>query len=89
MSWLASNIGDKDDHHSDHHDKADDHDDNNGADGDQCGQTKTDRERYVSGTCALDLVHEVPQETFVRVLRSMRIMMKKIEITITLICNDL
>jgi len=27
------------------------------------------RERYVSGTCALDLVHEVPQETFVRVLR--------------------
>ena len=30
-----------------------------------------DRERYVSGTCALDLVHEVPQDTFVRVLRSM------------------
>jgi len=27
------------------------------------------RERYVSGTCALDLVHEVPQDTFVRVLR--------------------
>ena len=28
------------------------------------------RERYVSGTCALDIVQEVPQETFVRVLRS-------------------
>jgi len=27
------------------------------------------RERYVSGTCALDLVHEIPQETFVRLLR--------------------
>ena len=38
------------------------------------GKTKTDRERYVSGTCALDLVHEVPQETFVRVLRSLMTM---------------
>ena len=38
------------------------------------GKTKIDRERYVSGTCALDLVHEVPQETFVRVLRSLMTM---------------
>ena len=53
------------------------------------GKTKSDRERYVSGTCALDLVHEVPQETFVRVLRSLitmitilTMMMKKMMTTI-------
>ena len=43
----------------------------------------------MSGTCALDLVHEVPQETFVRVLRSLMtiitvltMMMKKMMTTI-------
>ena len=29
----------------------------------------------MSGTCALDLVHEVPQETFVRVLRFLTMML--------------
>ena len=29
------------------------------------------RERYVSGVCALDLVNEISQETLVRVLRLM------------------
>ena len=39
------------------------------ANNDFIDRTDLNRERYVSGVCALDLVNEISQETLVRVLR--------------------
>ena len=39
------------------------------ANNDDINNIDQNRERYVSGVCALDLVNEISQETLVRVLR--------------------
>ena len=41
------------------------------ANNDDINNIDHNRERYVSGVCALDLVNEISQETLVRVLRLM------------------